>query len=87
MTFRNACAQLDIYEKDVYDNSNGEEEEEEVGEVENALLELQTDEEEDTAVDDEENIEVFVEGESDSLDDEEELADRGSDDVQDDDLV
>ena len=76
IAFRHACAQLGISEKDVYDNSNGKEAEEEVGEVENALLELQTDEVEDTTVDDEEVIEVFVEGESDSSDDEEELVDE-----------
>ena len=80
LTFRDACAQLGIAE-DVYDDSNGEEEEEEeVGEIEDALLELQTDEEEKTAVDNE----VFVEGESDSSDDEEEPVDRESDDEQDD---
>ena len=58
-----------------------------MGEVEDALLELQTDEVEDTTVDDEEVIEVFVKGESDSSDNEEELADRGTDDEQDYDLV
>ena len=71
--------------EDVYNDSNGEEEEEEVGEVEDAFLELQTDKEEDTAVDDEGDVKVFVKGESNSSDDEEEPADRESDDEQDDD--
>ena len=87
LTFRDACAQLGIAEGDVYDDSNGEEEEEEVGEVEDALLELQTDEEEKNAVDNEGDVEVFVEGESDSSDNEEEPVDRESDDEQDDDWV
>ena len=87
LTFRDACAQLGIAEEDVYDDSNGEEEEEEVGEVEDALLELQTDEEEKTAFDNEGDVEVFVEGESDSSDDEEEPVDRESDDEQDDNWV
>ena len=86
VTFRDACAQLGISKENVYDDSNGEEEEEvEVGEIEHALLELQTDEEEKTAVDDEGDVEVFVEGESDSSDDEEKPVDRESDDEQDDD--
>ena len=88
VTFRDACAQLGISEENVYDDSNGEEEEEvEVGEIEHALLELQTDEEEKTAVDDEGDVEVFVEGESDSSDDEEKPVDRENDDEQDDDWV
>ena len=37
-----------------------------MGEVEDASLELQTDEEKDTAVHDEGDVKVFVEGESDS---------------------
>ena len=89
LTFWDSCAQLGISEEDVYDNSNGEEEEEEeeVGEVEDALLELQTDEEEKTAVDDEGDVAVFVEGKSNSSDDEEEPVDRESDDEQDDNWV
>ena len=87
LIFRDACAQLGIAEEDVYDDSNGEQEEEEVGEVEDALLELQTDEEEKTAVDYEGDVKVFVEGESDSSDDEEEPVNRESDDEQDDDWV
>ena len=87
LTFRNACAQLGISEEDVYDDSYEEKEEEEVGEVEDALLELQTDEEEKTAVDDKLDVAVFVEGESDSSDDEKEPVDRESDDEQDDDWV
>ena len=87
LTFRDAYAQLGIAEEDVYDDSNGEEEEENVGEVEDALLELQTYEEEKTAVDNEGNVEVFVKGESDSSDDEEEPVDRESDDEQDDNWV
>ena len=87
LTFCDACAQLGISEEDVYDDSTGEEEEEEVGEVENALLELQTDEEEKTAVDDEGDVAVFFEGESDSSDDEGESVDRESDDEQADDWV
>ena len=46
LTFRDVCAQLGISEEDVYHDSNGEQEEEEVGEVEDALLQLQTNEEE-----------------------------------------
>ena len=46
LTFCDVCAQLGFSEEDVNDESNGEEEEEEVGEVEDALLQLQTDEEE-----------------------------------------
>ena len=89
LTFRDACAQLGISKQDIYDDSYGEEEEEEeeVGEVEDALLELQTDEEEKTAVDDEGDVEVFVEGESDSSDGKEESVDRESDVEQDDDCV
>ena len=63
LTFRDACAQLGIVEEDAFDDSNGEEEEEEVGEVEDALVELQTDEEEKTAVDNEGDVEKFVEDE------------------------
>ena len=85
LTFRNACTQLGISEEDVYNDSNGKEEE--VGEVEDASLELQTDEEEDTAVNDEGDVEVFVKEESDSSDNEEQPADRESDDEQDDDWV
>ena len=85
LTFRDGCTQLGISEEDVYNDSNGEEEEEEVGEVEDTSFELQTDEEEDTAVDDEGDVKVFVKGESDSSDNEEEPADRESDDEQDDD--
>ena len=85
LTFRNACTQLGISEEDVYNDSNGKEEE--VGEVEDASLELQTDDEEDTAVDDEGDVKVFVKEESDSSDNEEEPADRESDDEQDDDWV
>ena len=55
-----------------------------MGELEDASLELQTDEEEDTAVDDEGDVEVFIEGEYDGSDNEEEPADRESDDEQDD---
>ena len=87
LRFRDACAQLGISEEDVYNDSNGEEEEEKVGEVEHALLELRTDKEEKPAVDDEGDVEVFVEGESDSLDDEEEPVVRESDDEQDDDWI
>ena len=87
LTFCNACTQHGISEEDVYNDSYGEEEEEEVGEVEDASLELQTDEEEDTAVDDEGDVEEFVEKESDSSDHEEEPADRESDDEQDDNWV
>ena len=78
LTFRNACTLLDISEEDVYNDRNGEEEE--VGEVEDASLELQTDEEEDTVVNDEGDVEVFVKEESDSSDNKEEPADRESDD-------
>ena len=46
LTFRDICAQLGISEEEVYDDSNGKEEEEEVGEVKDALFQLQTDEEE-----------------------------------------
>ena len=56
LTFGNACTQLGISKEDVYNDSNGEEEEEEVGEVEDASLEQQTDEEEDIAVDDEGDV-------------------------------
>ena len=87
LTFCDACAQLGISEEDIYNDSNGEEKKDKVGEIENASLELQTDEKEDTVVDDEEDVEVFVKGESDSSDDEEEPADQESDDEQDDDWV
>ena len=86
MTFYDACAQLGIAEENVYDDSNGKEEEE-VGKVEDALLKLQTDEKEKTAVDNEGDVEVFVEGESDSSDDEEEPVDQESDNEQDNDWV
>ena len=72
LTFCNACAQLGFLEEDVYDDNNGEKGEEEVGEVEDASLKLQTDEE-DTSVDNEGDVEVFAEGEFDSSDDEEDL--------------
>ena len=81
LTFCNACTLLDISEEDAYNYRNGKEEEE-VGEVEDTSLELQTDEEEDTAVDDEGDVEVFVKGEYDSSDNEEEPADPESDDEQ-----
>ena len=73
LTFCNACAQLGFSEEDVYDDNNGEKGEEKVGKVENASLKLQTYEEEDTSVHNEGDVEVFSEGESDSLDDEEDL--------------
>ena len=88
LTFRNTCAQLGISEEDIYVDSIGEEKEEnEQVKVEDDSLELQADEEENTAFDNEGDVEVFVEGESDSSDDEEEPADRESDDEQDNDWV
>ena len=81
LTFCDACARLGS-KKNIYDDSNDNEEE--VGKVEDGLLELQMDEE-DTGVDDEEDVKVFFEGESYSSDDEE-PTDRESDE-QDDDWV
>ena len=81
LTFRDACAQLGISGEDVYVDNNGKEED--LVEVENALLQRQTDGEDDTAVDDEGGVEVFVEGKSDSSDDEEEPVNHKSDDEQD----
>ena len=43
LTFCDACAQLGISEEDVYDKSNGEKEEKEVGEIKGDSLKLQTD--------------------------------------------
>ena len=76
LTFRNACAQLGIPEENVYDENNGKKGEKKVGEIEGALLELQTDKEEDTFVADEGDFEVFAEGESGSSDDEEDLRNK-----------
>ena len=75
LTFCDACAQLGISEEDVYVKSNGEKEEDEVGEIKGDSLKLQTDKKKDTAIDDEGDGEVFVKGESDSSNDEKKPAD------------